>query len=40
MTGLILMVLGATLFALASVMEAYVKRYHPDVWEELNRWED
>lgn len=32
--------MGATALALAKVAEAYVKRYHAEVWEELNRWED
>ena len=40
MTELILIIMGATLLSLAYVMEAYVKKYHPDVWDELNRWED
>lgn len=29
-----------TLYALAIVMDKYVKAYHADVWDELNKWED
>lgn len=32
--------MGATALALAKVAEAYVKRYHTDVWNELNEWGD
>lgn len=29
-----------TLLALATVLEKYVKTYRPEVWEELNRFEE
>ena len=37
---LITLIVCGTLYALSIVMETYVKRYYPEVWEELNRWED
>lgn len=35
-----LLTTGATLYAIAAVLEKYVKKYHPEAWEELNRWGD
>lgn len=32
--------ISVTAYLIAVVMEKYVKKYHPEVWEELNRWED
>lgn len=33
-----LIVVGITLYAIAVVAEQYVKRYHKEVWKEMNRW--